>query len=603
MKKFLQLFLCVFLLSSSLKAQTLPTMPEGGPDHGAFNVSGRHPAGATLHTSFYSQVAGKNVDMWVYTPPGYNTNEKYGVVYCYQGIGVDAGYIFFDWCVKAPIICDNLIGDGKISKGVIIVAIDDQFNGNNSNVNDMTIRDAIPYIDSHYSTYADADHRGLYGYSWGGGYTFNVGCANLDYFHYLSPTAAAPNKAGDNTLFPNGGAYAKQVMKLLFISWGQYDYQSIKDANTACVNYCNANGIPYYKWETQGQGHTAGVWRPAMWNFLQLADRAGISRDGGTCTPTTIIPYIQVNDGTWQQISSVTVNSGDTVKFGPQPVSGGSWSWNGGSTSGTSREQTIYPISSFTAKATYTNSTGCNSTQNFTVNVSGSNTGNVMIQNKATMLYIDGMGRSSNGDNAGQWSSSTSNNQKWVKETSGSNVRFKNVATGLYLDGMGRSSDGSLTSQWGNSSSSNQQWTIETSGSYSRIKNVATGLYLDGMGWSTNGSDLGQYRNSGSDAQQWTITSLKSARANSVELSTVNEGPGNITLFPNPFTTKANIKIDNPEQVTSIVVFDMLGKQVEIIGQGTVKNEQAIGSSLKAGMYIVQICSPDKIQSFKILKK
>jgi enterochelin esterase-like enzyme len=598
MKKFLKLLVCVFLLSSSLKAQTLPTMPEGGPDDGAFNVSGRYPAGAVIHTSFYSQVAGKNVDMWVYTPPGYKTSEKYGVVYAYQGIGADAGYIFYDWCVKAAIICDNLIGDGRISKGVIIVAIDDQFSGDYSNVNDMTIRDAIPYIDSHYSTYADADHRGLYGYSWGGGYAFNVGCANLDYFHYLGPTAAAPSKAGDNTLFPNGGAYAKQVLKCLFISWGQYDYQSIIDANVGCVNYCNANGIPNYSWVAEGQGHTAGVWRPAMWNFLQLADRAGISSGG--CTPTTITPYIQVSGGTWQQTSSVSVNSGAQVVLGPQPTSGGTWIWSGGGASGTSREQTIYPTYSVIATATYTNPSGCTSTQNFTITVNASY---VSIQNKATGLIIDGMGRTTNGSNAGQWGNSGSTNQRWVIETTGSYVRFRNQATGLYLDGMGRTSNGSLVGMWGNSPSNNQQWTIEDIGSYKKIKNSATGLYIDGMGWNTNGSDLGLWGNSSSDAQQWTITSLKSAKENSGELSIVDEKNNYILLFPNPFSSEINLRIDNPEQVTSIAIFDMLGKKVEVIDRYAVKNIQSVGASLKAGMYVIQIYGDDNVRSFKVIKK
>jgi hypothetical protein len=326
----------------------------------------------------------------------------------------------------------------------------------------------------------------------------------------------------------------------------------------------------------------------------------------GGCTPTTITPYIQVNNGSWQQTSSVTVNSGSTVKFGPQPVSGGSWSWTGCGTSGSSREQTITANSSCTATATYTNSSGCQSTQNFTVTVNGSGgggSGYVKIQNKATGLYIDGMGRSSNGSNAGQWSNSSSSNQQWAMETSGSNVKFKNVATGLYLDGMGRNSNGSLAGQWSNSSSSNQQWTIETYGSYSRIKNVATGLYLDGMYWSSNGSDLGQWSSSGSDAQQWTITSLKGAEENSEEFSTVNEENGNVFLYPNPFTSGISLRIDNPEQVNSIVILDMLGKQVEVIDHAAVKNIQAIGSSLKAGMYVIQVCSSDKTQSFKILKK
>jgi enterochelin esterase-like enzyme len=370
-KQFLLAILSVFLLSVyPISAQTLPTMPTGGPDNGTYDKAGRYPAGSVSTVNFYSPVAGKNVDMLIYTPPGYTTSQKYGVIFCYQGIGDKATSIFNGSWVSAGIVCDNLIGEGKISKGVIIVAVDDQFAGNYSNVQDMTIRDAIPYIDSHYSTYADADHRGIFGYSWGGGYTFNVGCKNLDYFHYLSPSSAAPNKEGDNTLFPNGGAYAKQVMKCLFISWGQYDYQSIIDANVATVNYCTNNGIPKYSWVAQGQGHSGGTWRPAIWNFLQLADRAGISRSN-SCTSTPITPYLQVNGGTWQQTGAVTVASGTKVVLGPQPATGGTWSWNGGcGTSGTSREQTIYPTGNCDVVATYTNACGSQSTYIYQIRMS-----------------------------------------------------------------------------------------------------------------------------------------------------------------------------------------------------------------------------------------
>ena len=273
------------IMSAHVTAADFPIMPPAGYDQ-----SGRYPAG-TVHwnVSYYSSVAGRNLNMHVYTPPGYNPNHKYGVIYCYQGIGVGADTIFLDWSIHANVVCDNLIGEGKIQP-IIIVALDDQFDGNSSNVAGMTINDAIPFVDANYSTYADAAHRGLYGYSWGGGYTFNVGCANLDTFHHLSPTAAAPNKAGDNTLFPNGGAEAKQKLKTLFISWGQYDYESIVTANVNCHNFCTANGIDHYWWQVPEAGHWANeVWRPAMWNFLQMADAAGISR-----TPEPISAYSRI---------------------------------------------------------------------------------------------------------------------------------------------------------------------------------------------------------------------------------------------------------------------------------------------------------------------
>ncbi len=141
---------------------------------------------------------------------------------------------------------------------------------------------------------------------------------------------------------------------------------------------------------------TSGSQRFSVTNFSVSTDgdsssggsSSGGSSSGGGCTPTSITPYVQVNDGTWQQTSSVTVSSGAKVKFGPQPTSGGSWSWSGCGTSGSSREQTVYPTSSCTATATYTNSCGANSSQNFNVTVSGGSsgggTGNILIRARGT---------------------------------------------------------------------------------------------------------------------------------------------------------------------------------------------------------------------------
>ncbi len=92
---------------------------------------------------------------------------------------------------------------------------------------------------------------------------------------------------------------------------------------------------------------------------------------GGSCTVT---PYVQVNDGTWQQTTNVTVSSGDKVKFGPQPTSGGSWSWSGCGTSGSSREQTVYPSSSCSATATFSPDGGGSCSATFNVTVSGGTT-------------------------------------------------------------------------------------------------------------------------------------------------------------------------------------------------------------------------------------
>jgi hypothetical protein len=93
-----------------------------------------------------------------------------------------------------------------------------------------------------------------------------------------------------------------------------------------------------------------------------------------SCTPTTIIPYISINGGsTWTQESSATVNSPSAVvDLGPQPTSGGSWSWTGPNKyTSTSRQINSIPLTVGTDLyvATYTNTSGCKSTQTFTITV------------------------------------------------------------------------------------------------------------------------------------------------------------------------------------------------------------------------------------------
>jgi hypothetical protein len=91
-----------------------------------------------------------------------------------------------------------------------------------------------------------------------------------------------------------------------------------------------------------------------------------------TVNPTPIVPYLQVNGGAWQQAASVTVNVGDMVNLGPQPISGGTWSWSGpNSFASTSRvlNSLALPAGTNVYTATYTNTSGVNSTQAFTITV------------------------------------------------------------------------------------------------------------------------------------------------------------------------------------------------------------------------------------------
>jgi hypothetical protein len=99
-----------------------------------------------------------------------------------------------------------------------------------------------------------------------------------------------------------------------------------------------------------------------------------LSYSTGGCSPTSITPYISVNNGSsWSEENSATVGSTSTqVDLGPQPTSGGSWSWSGpNGYSSTSRQIDDIPLKSGANAytATYTNSCGAKSTETFTITV------------------------------------------------------------------------------------------------------------------------------------------------------------------------------------------------------------------------------------------
>jgi lysozyme family protein len=85
------------------------------------------------------------------------------------------------------------------------------------------------------------------------------------------------------------------------------------------------------------------------------------------------VPYLDVNNGAWQQASTVAVNVGDTVKLAGQNISGGTWSWTGpNGFTATTREVDAVPLNSATNvyTLTYTNTAGVASNpQTFTITI------------------------------------------------------------------------------------------------------------------------------------------------------------------------------------------------------------------------------------------
>ncbi len=133
--------------------------------------------------------------------------------------------------------------------------------------------------------------------------------------------------------------------------------------------------------------------------------------------------------------------------------------------------------------------------------------GGQRFRNRSTGKYIDGMGRTNNGANAGQWSSSGSSNQRWSLVSAGSGYYYIQCAsTSMRLDSYGQTNNGAACRQYRNTTHQNAQWRRESADSgYEYLTNRSTGMRIDGMGRTNNGADLGLWRDTTHNNAKWRL--------------------------------------------------------------------------------------------------
>jgi enterochelin esterase family protein len=206
----------------------------------------------TVHVNTYdSKSVGGPRQVWVYTPPGYESSTaKYPVLYLLHGSGdTESGWVTIG---RANVILDNLIAAGKAKPMMIVMPYGRptpsvtlvQTRPSGQPPQNPTLEfqadllnDLIPYIEKLYRVSATADDRALAGLSMGGGQTLQIGLSHLDTFHSLGAFSAAGRGAPEEAYkdFFADPAAANQKLKLFYIACGKTDTifagaQSLNDA-------------------------------------------------------------------------------------------------------------------------------------------------------------------------------------------------------------------------------------------------------------------------------------------------------------------------------------------------------------------------------------
>ena len=275
----------------------------------------------------------------VYTPPGYDANLKtrYPVLYLQHGGGEDERV----WIEmgRTNVILDNLLATGKVKPMLVVMETSatgapDSPGGRpgidgvppaggagrgrgaapgagapggagagggpagppGGPYGQIMINDLIPWVDRHFRTLADKDHRAMAGLSMGGGQTATITMVNLDKFSYIglfsggaaigfggrgrggaapaTAPAATPAALDFKTIY--SGAMAdpaefNRKVRVLFMSFGTEppleNAEGLKKHQEQLIAAGIANSYVYL---SPGTTHEWQTWRRSLYTFAQV---------------------------------------------------------------------------------------------------------------------------------------------------------------------------------------------------------------------------------------------------------------------------------------------------------------------------------------------
>ncbi len=249
------------------------------------------PHGNVVVENYFSKTINAWRHIYVYTPPGYetNTSTRYPVLYLQHGGGEDERV----WIEmgRTNVILDNLIAEGKVKPFIVVMensaaykpgevppqmprmtrpsgerqappdsSARPRFRFSFDTYKDVMLNDMIPFIDSHFRTLTDADDRAMAGLSMGTFVTRVVALANLDKFAYIgifSGGTVAPKDISD-----------KSKVKLVFMSFGSRERGS-ENLEKAAVELRQA-GINAVSYISPLTAHEWQSWRRSLREFAPL---------------------------------------------------------------------------------------------------------------------------------------------------------------------------------------------------------------------------------------------------------------------------------------------------------------------------------------------
>ena len=258
-------------------------IPEG-PEGDYYRPQPGVAAGQVRSLYYWSESKQEWRHVMVYTPAEYDQKKmqkkRYPVLYLQHGMGEDET----GWSKQGRMqhIMDNLIASGEAVPMIVVMESGDikaPFRGGDNRQGrseygnsfyKVLISDLIPYIDSHFRTLTDRDHRAMAGLSWGGHQTFDVVLRHLDKFSYMGTFSGAifglDLKTAYDGIFTRPEEFNRQIHCLFMMSGTEGMDKMFGTAKM--VSDLKAMGINAHYYESTGTDHEWLTWRRGLREFL-----------------------------------------------------------------------------------------------------------------------------------------------------------------------------------------------------------------------------------------------------------------------------------------------------------------------------------------------
>ena len=231
------------------------------------------PHGAVTRRYYPSAVTGKMEICLVYTPPSYDPNRKYPVLYLQHGYGEnETGWVYQGHVGR---IADRLLHEGKM-KDMLIVMGNGMTQGDDIQQGRMLfprvlLDDLIPYIEARYPVLTDKWHRAMAGLSMGSFQTSLVTLTHPELFGYAGLFSgflcAIRDGNNEHLALLDDKARFREAFRVFFRAMGTGD--QFFETFLAEDKLVQEKGVDMIR-RTYPGGHDWGVWRRCIHDFLPM---------------------------------------------------------------------------------------------------------------------------------------------------------------------------------------------------------------------------------------------------------------------------------------------------------------------------------------------